>query len=207
VSDIRDRPAQALLTVSRLQARVTKMIGGHELRDGRQLTSSRWRAALKRIASGPLLGFICLAMAPVVTAVCWGIVFRHVGWNVLLYAVGFAAIALNASAWLAAILFGRTRQLRASWCMLVAALGALLGGAAVWPDSANDFLLVIWTTLFILGFPSSIIFKIAASQGLFLGAAMVGLLASAYLQPFVLLPWLFRWRLKPEADQAQALRS
>jgi hypothetical protein len=99
----------------------------------------RWRALLlelKRIASGPLLGFICLDLAPVVTAAWWKLSFGDVGWSVLLYAIAFAAIGLNASTWLlAAIMVGRTRQLRASWLVLVAVMGALGTAAAVRPDS------------------------------------------------------------------------
>lgn len=180
--------------------------------DGRPSLSG-WRDALKRVASGPLLGFLCLALAPLVTAVYWELAFGRVGWFILLYAIGLAAAALNASTWLVAILFGRTCQLRASWLALLAVLGALWAAAAVWPDSAHDSALVIATTLIVLGFPSSMIFKIVASQGplphlpwgidrALPAAAMVGVLAAAYLQPFVLLPWLFRWRAKLETDES-----
>jgi hypothetical protein len=154
-----------------------------------------------------MLGFLCLALAPVVTAAWWQLTFGHVGWFILDYAIVVAAAALNGSAWLAAILFGRTRQLRASWFVLLAMLGLLIVAAAVWPRWANDFALIFLTTLFTWGFPSSMIFKIAASQVPHLPwglerairvAAMIGLLASVYLQPFVVLPWLFRWRVKQQ---------
>jgi hypothetical protein len=164
--------------------------------DGERPPSARWRAVLKRIASGPQLGFICLAIAPVANALWWAIEYGHLDWNILDYAVVVAAAALNASTWLAAILFGKTRQLRASWFALLIWLVALCAAAAVWrPDSANDSLIIVMATLIVLGFPSSMLFKIAAGKGLLLGVALLGMLASAYLQPFVLLPLLFRWRL------------
>jgi hypothetical protein len=146
----------------------------------------------------------------VVTAAWWQLTFGHVGWFILDYAIVIAAAALNAGAWLAAILFGRTRQLRASWFVLLAMLGSLIVAAAVWPRWANDFAIIVLTTLFAWGFPSSMIFKMAANHvphlpsGLASAirvAAIIGLLASTYLQPFVLLPWLFRWRVKPRGDE------
>jgi hypothetical protein len=104
---------------------------------------------------------------------------------------------LNASAWLAAILFGQTRQLRASWFVLVAVLGSLVAAGAVWPKLGNDLFLVVATSFYILGFPTSMIFKIAMSEDMIpIVVIYVGVLASAYLQPFVLLPLLFRWRLE-----------
>jgi hypothetical protein len=168
--------------------------------------SARWRVALKRIASGPLLGYICLALAPFVTAVWWVVSFGDIGWFILDYAIVLAAAALNASAWLAAILFGTTRQLRGSWFVLLGVLGSLIAAAAAWPHWANDFAIVLVTTLIVLGFPSSMIFKIAAGHGMWLAAALIGMLASAYLQAFVLLPLLFRWRADappPERSDAQ----
>lgn len=167
-------------------------------------SSARWRAALKHVASGPLLGFFCLGLAPVVTVALWKLSFGPVGWFILLYAIVLAAAALNASTWMAAMLFGRTRQLRSSWLVLIAILGSLIVAGAVWPSGANDFALITLTALIVLGFPSNMIFKIAAGHGLWLAAAVVGMLASAYLQAFVLLPLLFRWRAEeatpPEAE-------
>jgi hypothetical protein len=82
----------------------------------------------------------------------------------------------------------------------------LLANYVVWPSEANDFAIVIVTTFIFLGFPLSLIFKFAAGHGLWLAAALVGMLASAYLQAFVLLPLLFRWRADappPERSEAQ----
>jgi hypothetical protein len=169
---------------------------------------ARWRVALKSIAAGRLLGFMCLALAPVFTAAWLGF-----GWFIPLYAVVVAAAALNASTWLAAIFFGRTRHLRARWFSLLASLLVLWAAFEVWPDLTTDFAIVIGTTLIVLGFPSSMLFLITARQGplphlpwslerAIPAAIMLGILVSAYLQPFVLLPLLFRWRLKPETAES-----
>jgi hypothetical protein len=160
---------------------------------GGRWVSEPWRASLRRVAAGPTLGFLCLALAPFVTAAWWKLAFGDVGWFILDYAVVVAAAAFNASTWMAAILFGRTRQLRASWFFLLAVLGSLIAAAAVWPHWVHDFGIIFWTTLAALGFPSSLIFKLAASHrplphllwGLERGipaAAMIGVFASAYLQ-------------------------
>ena len=84
----------------------------------------------------------------------------------------FAAAALNASTWMAAILFGRTRQLRGSWFVLIAILGSFIAGGAVWPRWASDFALITLTALIALGFPSSMIFDFAAGHGLWLALCL-----------------------------------
>jgi hypothetical protein len=164
------------------------------------------------VASGRLLGFVCLGMAPLIMAVWWKLAFGRVGWFILLYAIVLAAAALNASTWLAAILFGRTRQLRSSWLALMTVLAALVAAGAVWPDLAHDFSVIAMVTLLVLGFPSSMIIYVVASQGplphlpwglerAIPAAVTVGLLAFAYLQPFVLLPRIFRWRAERERGE------
>jgi len=167
---------------------------------------------VKRIAAGPLLGWVCLALAPAVGAAWWWVAVGHVDRGALLAVPVIAAGALNASTWLAAILFGRTRHLRASWLVLVAVLVALVGASTVWPDLERGFSLVVMLTLLVLGFPSSMIISLAASLGplphlpwglerAIPAAVTVGLLVVAYLQPFVLLPRLFRWRAEPRAGK------
>jgi hypothetical protein len=165
---------------------------------------------VNRVAAGPLLGWVCLALAPAIAVAYWWVAVGHVDGGALFAVPVMAAGALNASTWLAAILFGRTRQLRASWLALAAVLVALAAASAVWPD----FLLVAGTALLVLGFPSSMIILLAASQGplphlpwglerAIPAAETVGIMVFAYLQPFVLLPRLFRWRAE-RASPSQA---
>jgi hypothetical protein len=194
--------------------RATSEGGCQVTTDGRQ-KALNWSSALKRFASGPLLGFVCLALALAGTAVWWGLTIGHAGWFILDYSIIVAAAALNAGSWLAAALFGRTRQLRASWFVLLTAAGSLIALSAVSPQWSTDSAIVFWTTMLVLGFPSSMIFMFAASHGALPhwpwgldraipAPAMLGLLASTYLQPFVLLPWLFRWRAKPNTNESEA---
>jgi hypothetical protein len=167
---------------------------------------------VNRVAAGHLLGWVCLALAPAIAVAYWWVAVGHVDRGALFAVPVMAAGALNASTWLAAILFGRTRQLRASWLALAAVLVALVAASAVRPDLAHDFSLVAGTALLVLGFPSSMIVLLAASQGplphlpwglerAIPAAETVGLVVFAYLQPFVLLPRLFRWRAEPRNTQ------
>jgi hypothetical protein len=150
---------------------------------------------LRGIVFGPLLGWICL-IAPLLVMSGYGLVTDQLLVGPLL-GVGISAIVLNLCTWLTAIIFGRTRQLRSSWLCLAAVLVALAAAASAWPDWGHELEVIIWMGLLGLGVPTSLIMFIIdvprMPRGLevLLALALVGL---AYLQAFVLLPLLFRWR-------------
>ena len=125
-----------------------------------------------------------------------------------------AAAVLNASTWLAAILFGRTRQLRSGWFMVVALLVAMGAAATIWPEWGRDVDIVMAAAGIALGFPAScilfVVFRHPLPWGLQRASSVIGplsVLGISYVQAFVLLPLLFRWRAgkatPPERSDAE----
>ena len=142
----------------------------------------------------------CLA-AGALAYVIYSVSTRDSLWGSTVPLVLVAAAVLNASTWLAAILFGRTRQLRSGWFMVVALLVATGVAATIWPEWGRDVDIVIGVALFALGFPASCIFfaifRHPLPWGLQRASSVIGplsVLGVSYVQAFVLLPLLFRWR-------------
>src|ERR1700724_2598706 len=79
--------------------------------------SGTWRLRLRRLAAGPLLFPACLAAAAL-AFVIYSVSTRDSLWGSAGSLVLVGAAVLHASTWLAAILFGRTRQLRSGWFMV-----------------------------------------------------------------------------------------
>jgi hypothetical protein len=164
----------------------------------------RWRAALRHIGSGPLLGWVYLAAMLFGVAV-WGIATGDLGWYLSIPAPWLAAAGLNACIWLAAIMIGRTQQLRSSWFAVVAMLLALAAAMELWPTWGRDMAKVIGYSMIALGFPTDAILLVAfrdphpwldRADIVILPLSFFGL---AYLQAFILLPRLFKWRARPTA--------
>lgn len=156
-----------------------------------------WRVGMSWIGSAPLLGWMCVG-----TALLIFVVYGLVSGDVLLGVVvglGLGAIALNCCTWAAAILVGRTHHLRPSWLTLVAVLGGLHAGCEVWRAPCGDLgKLVIWA-LIAMGLPASLLLFVLPEapplprhvNDAWHTLLLMGL---AYIQAFVLLPLLFRWR-------------
>jgi hypothetical protein len=151
------------------------------------LPHDRTRFRLKQLPYSRLLGFFSLAAVLIVEAAV-GAVTGRPGWQLLFHAPYAAAITLNVCIWAAAIVFGRTTQFRLSWFFLLAYLFAL--AALAYLPGHGDLGLVVFWSLIALGYPTSIL---ALHPPLpLLRAPLLPLLP--YLQSFVLLPQLFRWR-------------
>jgi Protein of unknown function (DUF3892) len=157
------------------------------------------RIVLRRIASGPLLGWLCLTIAATASAV-YGLLTHSLIEGMILGLVLDASI-LNACAWFAAITFGRTRELRSSWLGFVVILGVLGVAMRIWSAWGHDLSTIYILTLLALGFPLSMVLALAAWM-LPLNAPWhlddvvfsLGAAAFSYLQSFVLLPRLFESR-------------
>jgi hypothetical protein len=159
-----------------------------------------WRLRLRRVAAGPLLFPACFAAAALAFVV-YSISTGDSMWDSTVPLVFVAAVVLNVCTWLAAILFGRTRQLRSSWFMVVALLVAMGAAASIWPEWGRDVDIVMAAAVVALGFPGVCIplflFRHALPWGLQRFSVVIGslsFLGISYLQAFVMLPRLFRWR-------------
>jgi hypothetical protein len=162
--------------------------------------SGTWLLRWRRIAAGPLLFPACLTAASLAFVV-YSISTGDSMWDTTVPLVFVAAVVINACTWLAAILFGRTRQLRSGWYMAVAILVAMGAAATIWPKWGRDVDIVMAAAVVALGFPAScilfVIFRHPLPWGLQRVSGVIGplsLLGISYLQAFVLLPLLFRWR-------------
>ena len=159
-----------------------------------------WNLRLRRVAAGPLLVPVCFGVAAL-AYVAHSVATGDSAWDATVPLVFVAAVVLNGCVWLAAILFGRTRQLRSSWFVMVAILVAMGAAATIWPGWGRDVDIVMAATVIALGFPASclvlILFRHSLPWGLQHLSAVIGalsVLGISYLQAFVLLPLLFRWR-------------
>lgn len=167
----------------------------------------QWRLALWRIATGPLAGWICLAGTFLVVGV-YGLLRDDAGWYLTYPGPWVAAVVLNACTWLAAMLCGQTRQLRASWLGYIGLLAVFFAAGTIWPSWGRDLDMVMVFSLIDLGFPITILRRLATlgklhqSWGLKRALDVMApwdLLVLPYLQAFVLLPLLFRWRARAVA--------
>jgi len=164
------------------------------------LASGTWRLRLQRVAAGPLLFPACLGVAAL-AFVIYSVSTGNSLWGSTVPLVLVAAAALNVSTWLAAILFGTTRQLRSGWFMVVALLVATGAAATVWPAWGRDVDIVMAVASIALGFPAScilfVVFRHPLPWGLERASLVIGplvILGTSYVQAFVLLPLLFGWR-------------
>jgi phosphatidylserine synthase len=155
---------------------------------------------VRRVAAGSLLFPACLAAASVVFVV-YSISTGDSTWDTTVPLVFVAAVVLNACTWLEAILFGRTRQLRSGWFMVVAILVAMGAAATIWPKWGRDVDIVMAAAVIALGFPASwilfVVFRHPLPWGLQRVSGVIGplsVLGISYLQAFVLLPLVFRRR-------------
>jgi hypothetical protein len=173
--------------------------------------SGTWRLRLRRVAAGPLLFPACLAGAAL-AFVIYSVFTGDSLWGSTVPLALVAAAALNVSTWLAAILFGRTRQLRSGWFMVVALLVAMGAAVSIWPEWGRDVDIVLAAALIALGFPAScilfVVFRHPLPWGLQRASSVIGpliVLGISYVQAFVLLPLLFRWRADaPPAEGSDA---
>ena len=92
-------------------------------------------------------------------------------------------------------------QLRSGWFMVVAILVAMGAAATIWPGWGRDVDTVMAAAVVALGFPASCILFVVFRHPLPWGLQRVsgvigplGVLGISYLQAFVLLPLVFRWR-------------
>jgi hypothetical protein len=176
--------------------------------DKGQHASVGWRYAVRKIAAGPLLGLACVAVV-LLGVGAWGVAVGHVGYFMMFPAPVLAGAALNLSSWLAAIVFGQTRQLRASWFSFVAVLGALTIAMSVWPTWGRDLEIPIGIAVFALGLPSDLILLPLMAKpfpwGTSANVVLVPLLflGVAYLQAFVFLPRLFGWRARASSEASR----
>jgi len=162
--------------------------------------SGTWRLRLRQVAAGPLLFPACLGVASL-AFVIYSVSTGDSLWGSTVPLVLVAAAALNVSTWLAAILFGRTRQLRSGWFMVVALLVATGAAATIWPAWGRDVDIVIAAASIALGFPAScilfVVFRHPLPWGLQRASSVLVpliVLGISYVQAFVLLPLFFRWR-------------
>lgn len=172
------------------------------MRKAGEALKRRWDS-LRRLASRPLLGWMCLAVVFVVFGVA-GLVEGNPG-GYLVFGSLVAAAAMNACTWLSAVLTGRTRQLRSSWLSLIAFPLASALAAIASPRRWGDGWIVTGSVLLILGFPTSWCWNVVSAgmaAVMDMGsnyfrvaddASYLVLLALDYLQAFILLPRLFRW--------------
>jgi 4-amino-4-deoxy-L-arabinose transferase-like glycosyltransferase len=170
----------------------------------------RWRGVLRRIGSGGLLGWVLLGGVFLVMGL-YGLAAGDATWYMLVPGPDVAAVALNACTWVAALAFGRTRQLRSSWLALAAIIAALQAAAILWPKTwGQDLGTIAFWAVIGLGFPTNLVMvlllalveKIPGYPGNVVD--LVALVGSAYLQAFVLLPRLFRWRARAVAAQVES---
>src|ERR1700724_1720216 len=110
--------------------------------------------APRRLASGPMLGVVSVGAVFVFFA-AYGLARGDLTWYLLFPAPVVGAGSMNAASWLAAIVSGRTRQLRPTWLLLVALL--LLLGLAPTFSSGRDLEIPAAVALIALGFPTSIL--------------------------------------------------
>jgi hypothetical protein len=154
----------------------------------------------RQIAAGPLLGWLWLAGAALVVAVIMWSVSAPTNF-VLVIGPPVTAAMMCICTWFAAAACGRTRQLRASWIALAAALALQMTAMLVWRSWGTDLSMTMWIGLIALGFPTSVVlFGIdTVVHGVMPGRLAdylypIGLLGLAYIQAFILLPRVFRWR-------------
>ena len=159
----------------------------------------RWASWLSRIATSPLLGWISLATVAVALTI-----YGLLRYNEPAFAVAglpMEAVVLNLCALVAAGIAGRTRQLRSCWLSFAGLLLALGYTCDLWGKPwGSDLSTLVFFGLLALGFPTSLLmFPLASAMpklpwrldDVIGPLAIVGL---DYLQAFVLLPLLFRWR-------------
>jgi hypothetical protein len=114
---------------------------------------------------------------------------------------------MNVCTWLAAVLLGRTHQLRSSWFLLLASLKA--GTVAERYPWGHDLGFVGALGLPILGLPSSLIAFLVLRPLTSLTRSIIRELTAdalivmiPYIQAFILLPRIFRDASLPQAGSA-----
>jgi hypothetical protein len=160
---------------------------------------ARWASWLSRIATSPLLGWISLATVALALSI-----FGVLRYHSLYFAVAglhMEAAVLNLCTLVAASIAGRTRHLKSCWLSFAGVLLALLYTCDLWGKPfGGDLSTVVFVGLLALGFPTSLVSFLLAKvmpklqwrlDDVIFPLAIVGL---AYVQSFILLPLLFRWR-------------
>ena len=156
-----------------------------------------------RLFSGPQLGWLAVSAA-LLTLTAYEFTIGISGSQVIVFGPIVMAVVMNACTVVAALGFGRTRQLRSSWFLVATVLMALGAATIAWPEWGRDLGFILILALMLLGFPTSL--AMFFLNGLVRDLSwywndIVGstsLLGLAYLQAFVLLPLVFRWRAQSQ---------
>jgi hypothetical protein len=159
----------------------------------------QWAFWLWRIATSPPLGWIALAAVTLALTIYGWLTYNQPALAVI--GLPIEAAVLNLCTLAAAGTAGRTRQLRSCWLSFAGIILTLSYTPELWGRPiGSDLADLVFFSLLAIGFPASLGSFLLAKvmphlpwriDNVIFPLAMVGL---AYLQSFVLLPLLFRWR-------------
>lgn len=164
-----------------------------------------WAAWLWRIATSPLLGWIPVIAVMLMTMV-YGL-FKIGFLTFVFVGLAIAAGVLNLCTLVAASLAGR----RPCWLSIVGGFVMVLIIRVVWPEALGHGLGgIYWVGFLALGFPTNLVsfllpwVTLNLPEQLAVAVFALALAGLSYLQAFVLLPLLFRWRgrYSPAVDTA-----